>query len=55
MNQAFKHLDQAYMEAEPWLALCGFSPSLDPLRSDPRFLELLKKLDFKDYENEQLN
>jgi len=47
MDQAFECLEKAYMEGDPWMVICGFSPHLDPLRSYPRFPELLKKIGFE--------
>ena len=37
-------LERAYEEREFNLALLGVSPYYDPLRSDPRFTALLKKM-----------
>jgi len=41
---AFKSLDQAYDERSIDLVLAKVDPRLDPLRDDPRFQELVKKV-----------
>ena len=41
---AFKLLDQAYDERSIDLVLTKVDPRLDPLRDDPRFQELVKKV-----------
>ena len=43
---AFKLLDQAYDERSIDLVLAKVDPRLDPLRDDPRFRELLKRVGF---------
>src|SRR5205085_4399903 len=43
---AFKSLDQAYDERSIDLVLAKVDPRLDPLRDDPRFPELLKRIGF---------
>lgn len=45
-ESAFKLLDKAYGERSIDLVLARVDPSLDPLRDDPRFKELLKKVGF---------
>jgi hypothetical protein len=45
---AFKLLDKAYDEGSIDLVLAKVDPRLDPLRDDPRFGELLKKMGFPD-------
>jgi TolB-like protein/Flp pilus assembly protein TadD len=43
-NQAFRWLDKAYSERSVKLVLLKVDPRMDPLRSDPRFHELAKKI-----------
>ena len=43
---AFKLLDNAYDEQSIDLVLAKVDPRLDPLRDDPRFPELLKRIGF---------
>jgi len=47
-DQAFRWLDKAYEERNPMLAFLKVDPILDPLRSDPRFQELVRKMNFPD-------
>jgi hypothetical protein len=39
-DQALKCLADATDERDPWLVWFGTEPKLDPLRKDPRFIEL---------------
>jgi hypothetical protein len=41
---AFQWLDQAFHERSAWLAYLLVEPRLDPVRSDPRFAELLARV-----------
>jgi tetratricopeptide (TPR) repeat protein len=43
-NKAFQALDQAYEERSEYLVYLPTEPLADPLRSDPRFPQLLKRL-----------
>jgi serine/threonine-protein kinase len=43
-NAAFHSLDQAYDDGSDYLVYLGTDPWADPLRGDPRFQALLKKL-----------
>jgi tetratricopeptide (TPR) repeat protein len=43
-DQAFSWLEKAYSERDGQLLYLKISPMFDPLRSDPRFRELLKKI-----------
>jgi eukaryotic-like serine/threonine-protein kinase len=43
-NQAFKWLDRCYEERSPWLVWLKTDPALDPLRSDPRYADLLRRM-----------
>ena len=42
--QAIALLERAYAEDSQWLGWLGMDRMFDPLRSEPRFVELLKKL-----------
>jgi len=43
-DQTFQLLDRCYEERSPWLAWLKADPALDPLRSDPRFADLLRRM-----------
>ncbi len=43
-DEAFEWLERAYEERRGWLAYLGIEPMLDPLREDPRFAELLRRM-----------
>jgi len=43
-DQAFDWLEKAYEEREPYFNLFKVEPVFDSLRSDPRFLGLLKRI-----------
>jgi hypothetical protein len=43
---AFTWLDKAYKEHDPQLFQVKVDPLWDNLRSDPRFTELLKRMNF---------
>jgi len=45
-DDAFKWLEQCYAERSVWLTFLKMDPMLDPLRDDPRFKDLLKRLRF---------
>ena len=45
-EEAFAWLERAYEEREPLLLLARTDPRLDPLRSDPRFQDLLRRIGF---------
>ena len=37
-------LERAYQEHDPWLPMDMAAPRFDPLRSDPRFQDLLRRI-----------
>ena len=43
-DQAFEWLEKAYEERDRWLVFLKVDASLDPLRSDPRFQDLLRRM-----------
>lgn len=45
-DDAFRFLEAACREHEPWMVLIKHWPPLDPLRSDPRFDDLLRRMNF---------
>jgi tetratricopeptide (TPR) repeat protein len=45
-DQAFHWLDRAYQEHSPWMVYTKLFPWLDNLRSDPRFQDLLRRMNF---------
>ena len=47
-DQAFRWLDQAYNERSDYLVYLRSEPWVDPLRKDPRFPALFKKLGLRE-------
>jgi TolB-like protein/DNA-binding winged helix-turn-helix (wHTH) protein len=45
-DRAFRWLDQAYQNRDFFMTFLKSDPTMDPLRSDPRFNALLKKMGF---------
>lgn len=45
-DEAMHWLEQGYKERDLWLALLKVWPRFDPLRSDPRFQDLLRRMKF---------
>ena len=43
-DQAFQYLDQSYADGDNELLIAIRSPALDPLRSDPRYKDLMRRL-----------
>lgn len=43
-EQAFAWLDKAYNEQSVWLSFLKVDPKFDPLRSDPRFQDVLRRI-----------
>ncbi len=46
-DRAMKNLERAYEISDPGLSQVGIEPLLDPIRDDPRFIELIAKLGFE--------
>jgi TolB-like protein/Tfp pilus assembly protein PilF/DNA-binding XRE family transcriptional regulator len=44
MDQAIGYLAQAYQERSGWMTYLNIDPRLDPLRTDPRFLEIVRRV-----------
>jgi tetratricopeptide (TPR) repeat protein len=44
IDKTFEMLDRAYEERSPWLPTMSIDPKCDPLRDDPRFAELLRRI-----------
>ena len=45
-QRALDWLEKAYEERDPYMAFLNVRPGLDPLRSDPRFQDLLRRMNF---------
>ncbi len=43
-DQTFACLEKAYEQRDPKLVIVNASPLFDPLRSDPRFQDLLRRV-----------
>lgn len=43
-DKAFEYLEKAYEERNGYLTLLNVDPVFDPLRADPRFKSLLKRV-----------
>lgn len=46
-NEAFAWLERAYDERDSWMDYLGLDPRLNGLRSDPRFADLLRRMNLK--------
>ena len=47
-ERAMALLERAYQEHDPWLPMDLAAPRLDPLRSDPRFQDLLHRIGLRE-------
>jgi TolB-like protein/DNA-binding winged helix-turn-helix (wHTH) protein len=47
-DNSFRWLQKAYQQNDPTLGWMKVDPMLDPIRSDPRYLDLLRKADLSD-------
>lgn len=43
-DEAFARLERAYDERDSWMDYLGLDPRLDGLRPDPRFADLLRRM-----------
>jgi tetratricopeptide (TPR) repeat protein len=43
-DQAFQWLDKAYQDRSEWLTWIAIEPKLDPIRADPKFERLLRRM-----------
>jgi len=43
-DEAFVQLEKAYDERDSWMDYLGLDPRLDALRSDPRFVDLMRRM-----------
>jgi hypothetical protein len=43
-DEAFAMLEQAYADRYPWLIHLNVEPRFDPIRSDPRFAGLVRRI-----------
>jgi tetratricopeptide (TPR) repeat protein len=43
-DQAFDWLEESYAQRERWMLQLKVAPFLDPLRSDPRFADLVRRV-----------
>jgi hypothetical protein len=46
LNEAFAWLERGYRERDPQMIALKAFPPFDPLRSDPRFDDLLRRIGF---------
>jgi hypothetical protein len=46
LSQALDYLDRAYAEKDHYLVFLHIEPRLNPLRAEPRFIELLRRMPF---------
>ena len=45
-DEAFAWLEKAYVERDSWIVFVKVEPMFDPLRDDPRFQDLLRRMNF---------
>ena len=48
IDEAFEELERAFAERSSWLVSLNVEPLFDPLRSDPRFQDLVRRMNFPD-------
>lgn len=44
-DRAFAWLEKAFEERQPWLGQLQFDPQFEPRRSDPRFSDLVRRIE----------
>jgi hypothetical protein len=45
-DEAFAWLERGYRERDPQMIILKASPASDPLRSDPRYQDLIRRIGF---------
>jgi len=45
-DEALRYLEDAYRDRAAWMIFLKVDPRLDNLRSDPRFQDLLRRMNF---------
>jgi len=43
---AFRWLERAVAEVDPWIAALNVEPAFAPLRGDPRFVQIARRIGF---------
>ena len=46
-DKAFEYLEKSFQRREKWMSMVNVDPSLDSLRDDPRFDELVRRVGLK--------
>jgi hypothetical protein len=46
-DRAFEWFEKAFVERSGWMAYLKVDPRLDPVRTDPRYADLLRRVGFK--------
>jgi serine/threonine-protein kinase len=46
--EAFEWLERAYQERNGWMAFLQVEPRFDPLREEPRFQDLLRRMNLRE-------
>ena len=44
-ERAFAFLEKAYEERHPWIGFLKNDPQFEPLRSDPRFADIVRRIE----------
>lgn len=53
-DQAFEWFEKSFEERNEWMIWLGTEPKLDPIRNDPRYLDLLKRTGNPIYEQQSM-
>ena len=46
-TEALRHLEDAFQERSDTMSILGVYPAFDPLRSDPRFQDLMRRVGYR--------
>ena len=46
-EQTFFWLERAYEQRSPWITFLGIDPEWDELRSDPRYVSLMRRMNLE--------